>query len=150
YAEVELQFAAQSIIKYQDCLRQIARLIGDRPVESYGEGDVLDLKANMLARSLSVSRQVSILSAFKRFFEFCRKREALAVLDPTVVTVPKRPRREVVYLTVDEVERFIASIRITTQRNKPFVGGLRFRALVEALLGSAMRIGELLSLNRDD
>src|SRR5207244_2234259 len=65
-------------------------------------------------------------------------------------TVPKRPRREVAYLTVDEVERFVNSISLTNLDDRPSIAGLRFRALVEALLGSAMRIGELLSLNRAD
>jgi integrase/recombinase XerD len=67
-----------------------------------------------------------------------------------LVTIPKRPRREVVYLTPDEVERFALAIPLTTAKNTIHHSGLRFRALVEALLGSAMRIGELLSLARKD
>ncbi|MGA3028259.1 MAG: tyrosine-type recombinase/integrase [Bryobacteraceae bacterium] len=150
YIQVELQFAAQSVAKYQDCLRQIRKVIGDRPVTAYGREDVLRLKSDMIARSLSVCRQVGILSAFKRLLLFCREQLALPVLEPDAVSIPKRPRREVVFLTVEEVERFVSSIRLTTLRDQPSIHGLRFRALVEMLLGSAMRIGELLSLNRSD
>jgi site-specific recombinase XerD len=125
-------------------------MLGDRPVLNYAEDDVLELKAAMLAKNHSVGRQVSILSAFKRFFEFCRDREKLPVLDPATVSVPKRPRRDVVYLTVEEVERFVGAIRLTNLDDTVSLAGLRFRALVEALLGSAMRIGELLSLDRSD
>jgi integrase/recombinase XerD len=150
YAEVELCFARQSINKYQDCLRQIAKMIGDRPAVSYSADDVLDLKAAMLRKNHSVGRQVSILAALKRFLEFCRNREHLPALDPATISVPKRPRREVAYLTVEEVERFVRSIRLTTLRDRVCISGLRFRTLVEALLGSAMRIGEVLSVNRTD
>jgi site-specific recombinase XerD len=148
YLEAELCFARQSVLKYQDCLRQIIKMIGDRPVVSYTADDVLELKAAMLRKNHSVGRRVSILAAFKRLLEFCRSREHLAVLDPATISMPKRPRREVVYLTVDEVERFVESIRLRTLRDKICISGLRFRALVEVLLGSAMRIGEVLSLNR--
>src|SRR5689334_9282901 len=96
FAEVELCFARQSILKYQDCLRQVVKSLGDRPVVSYTEDDVLELKAAMLRKNHSVGRQVSILAAVKRFLEFCRNRESLPALDPALISMPKRPRREVV------------------------------------------------------
>jgi integrase/recombinase XerD len=150
YAEVELSFSSQSLIKYRDCLRQVGRILGDRCVDTYTFDDVLDLKADLLRRKRSVSRQVSILSSFKRFLEFCREHEKLNTLDPSAITIPKRPRRDVVYLTVEEVERFVGAIHISKRNDSTCRGGLRFRALVEALLGSAVRIGELLSLDRKD
>ena len=66
YAEAELQFAPRSLVKYQDCLRQIQNMLGDRPMDAFGRDDVLLLKSKMLGKSHSVSRQVSILSALKR------------------------------------------------------------------------------------
>jgi integrase/recombinase XerD len=150
YIEAELCFARSSVIKYEDCLRQIIKMIGDKPVVSCAADDILDLKSAMLRKNHSTARQVSILSALKRFLEFCGKHEGLTVIDPSGIIVPKRPRREVAYLTVEEVESFVGAIRLTNLRDKVSVSGLRFRALVEALLGSAMRVGELLSLNRVD
>ncbi len=148
HAELELQFAPQSLLKYAECLRMIGRILGDRPVSSYTDEDIADLKADMLARGLGVCRQVSILSAMKRFLEFCGQNCGHAVLPAESITIPKRPRREVVYLTVDEVQRFLAVIPATTLRDQPHLPGLRFRALVEVLLGTAMRISEVLSLDR--
>ena len=150
YAEVELEFAPQSIVKYRDCLRQVGRMIGDRQVGEYSRHDILRLKSAMRAKAHSVSRQVSILSAFKRFLQFYREQEQLAVIDPAEVQVPKRPRRDVIYLTPEEVARFVDSIPLRTLAGKVSLSGLRFRALVEALLGSAARIGEILSLDRVD
>jgi site-specific recombinase XerD len=105
YIEAELCFARSSVIKYEDCLRQIIKMIGDRPVSAYTTDDVLDLKSAMLRKNNSTARQVSILSALKRFLEFCRKHEGLCVIDPNEIMVPKRPRREVAYLTAEEVSR---------------------------------------------
>lgn len=150
YIEAELCFVRSSVIKYEDCLRQVIKMIGDRPVISYNADDVLNLKSAMLRKNHSAARQVSILSALKQFLVFCSKHENLSVIDPNHILVPRRPRREVAYLTAEEVARFVGAIRLTSLRNKISVSGLRFRALVEALLGSAMRVGELLSLNRVD
>jgi integrase/recombinase XerD len=150
YAEVELGFAKQSLVKYADCLRQVERMLGSVTVTSVSQDDVLQLKSAMLRRNLSVSRQVSILCALKRLLQFWTDKHHGAMLDPALIIMPRRPRRQVDYLTADEVERFVRGIRITSFRDKTVVSGLRFRALVEALLGSGMRIGELLSLNRTD
>jgi integrase/recombinase XerD len=149
YAKVELGFAQQSLIKYQDCLRQVIRMLGDRPLGSYTRNDLLSLKASMLSRGNSVSRQVSILAALKRLLRFATDQRGLSVLDPSSVLIPRRPRREVIFLSTAEVERFVTAIALTTRRGRPCPNGIRFRALVETLLGSAMRIGELLSLDRD-
>ncbi len=149
YAAAELQFAKESLIKYEDCLRQVRLIIGDRAMDAYDRGDILELKANLISRGKSVSRQVSILSTFKRLLQFCRDHHNWPVLDPELVLVPKRPRREVVYLTPEEVNRFVSVIPVKTERGKGCLSGLRFRTLVEVLLGSAMRISEVLSLNRD-
>src|SRR5687767_13898911 len=82
YATVERGLAEQTISKYQECLRQVSRIIGDKPMPEYSKADVLSLKSAMLARSHSVGRQVSILAAFKGLLLFCRDELALSVLDP--------------------------------------------------------------------
>jgi len=52
-------------------------------------------------------------------------------------------------LTPEEIEQFIATIPLNTYGGDVHQAGLRLRTVVEALLGTAMRISELLSLNRD-
>jgi site-specific recombinase XerD len=104
----------------------------------------------MFEQGHSVCWQIVLLAATKRLLQYCRGQLGLAVIDSDAVTIPKRPRREVVYLTADEVDRFVRAIPLVTVRSQPHHLGLRFRALVEVLLGSAMRIGEVLSLNRTD
>jgi integrase/recombinase XerD len=148
YAEVELRFAKESVTKYEDCLRRVLHILGDRAVTDYSKNDILRLKQYLLAKGLSVSRQVSVLLALKRFLLFCRDERNLPVLDPYFIVPPKRPRRDVEFLTTDEVERFVGVIFLDSKPGQPCLQRLRFRALVEVLLGTAMRIGEVLSLNR--
>jgi integrase/recombinase XerD len=148
HAQLESRFAPQSLAKYEECLRMVSRMIGDLPVTSYTGEDIMDLKAATLARGHSVSRQISILSAMKRFLKFCAK-SGYEVLPAELVTVPTRKWDDVIYLTVEEVQRFVAVIPTTTLRDQPHLPGIRFRALVEVLLGTAMRISEVLSLDRN-
>ena len=150
YARVELQFSEQTIERYAYCLKRLGRCVGDLPVTAIGEREITQLKCEMLAARHSVNWQIVMLAAIKRLLQYCQQRLELPVLDAAQVVIPVRPRREVIYLTTDEVERFLRVIPLQTLKNQPHVHGLRFRALVEVLLGSAMRIGEALSLNRTD
>jgi len=150
FATVELGFAPQTIAKYTECLGLVARWIGDVPVTELSKQHILALKSVMLSRNHSSGRQVCILAAVKRLLMFCQEELGLTVLQPDTIVLPKRPRREVVYLNTAEVERFLSTIEICNQDGRPFEAGLRFRTLVEVLLGTAMRISEALSLNRQD
>jgi site-specific recombinase XerD len=150
YARIELQFSPQTLERYEYCYRRLRRSFGDRLVTDITAEDVTALKSQMLVQGNGVCWQIVMLAATKRMLMFCADQLQLPVLDPNAVKIPKRPRREVVFLTADEVDRFVRAIPLTTSKNQPHHPGLRFRALVEVLLGSAMRIGEVLSLNRTD
>ena len=150
FTEVKKDRSKETIVKCRDCLRQIQKHCGDLPVERFSESDLFRLERAMHAKDLSVSRRTSILLALKSFLRYLRDQKHLTVFDPEKIEIPKRKRNQhVVYLTPDEVERFVSAIKITNYRGGVYAAGLRFRALVEALLGSAMRISEVLSLNRD-
>jgi integrase/recombinase XerD len=150
FATVELGFAPQTIAKYDECLRLVARWIGDLPVTNLSKQHILALKSVMLSRNHSAGRQVCILAAVKRLLLFCQQELGLPVMQPDAIVLPKRPRREVAYLNTAEVERFLSSIELCNQDETPFEAGVRFRTLVEVLLGTAMRISEALFLNRQN
>lgn len=149
FARVELGYAPQSIIKYQDCYRQIEKAVGDLAVSRFSKNDLFRLRLYMVEKQHSPSRQTSLLVAIKRLLVFMQdERGASLVMDPETIRMPRRPRREVLFLSEGEVARLVNSIRLTTHRGKPHLANLRLRALVEVLLGTAMRIGEALSLDR--
>jgi integrase/recombinase XerD len=147
FAQVELRFAPESIVKYRDCLRQVARQWGDKPITSCTKADLMQLKASMMERGLSVNRQVSILLSLKRFLKYAGDELRIKTITRETIIVPRRPRKEVAFLKPEEVDRFIDAIKLTTGEGHVYTPGLRFRALVEVLLGSAMRISEVLSLD---
>lgn len=142
YSRYELNFSPQTIIKYRDSLRCFMRDIGDKPVEAYEIQEFVRLKKLMMDRGLSEARISSVVYAVRSFLMYCRNFLELNTLQPKQIRPPKRSRREVVFLTKEEIEAFLSSI---STKNK---NGLRFRTLVEVLLGTGMRIGEALSLNR--
>jgi site-specific recombinase XerD len=90
-------------------------------------------------------------NALRSFLKFCREILRLAALDPRQVRVPRIPRRDVVFLTKEEVDQFVSAIIGPEDRwDEVPMARLRFRALVEVLLGTGARISEVLSLDRYD
>jgi site-specific recombinase XerD len=150
WAEVEPQFSRETVQKYGECLKQVWIKLGEKSMVEISKNDLLSLKSAWLAKSLSASRQMSLLLALKRFLLFCRDEKKIALsLEPEEIKPPPRPKREVVFLTSEEIDAFTATIPLKTYKGDIHQAGLRLRAVVEALLGTAMRISELLSLNRD-
>jgi site-specific recombinase XerD len=150
WARAEFSFSRESVEKYGDCLKQIWGLVGEKPIEQFLKADLLRLKTVWLSRPLSASRQMSLLLALRRFLLFCQNEKGISLaIDPTEIKPPPRPRREVIYLSPDEVEAFVSSIPLTTYKGEVHSAGLRLRTIVETLLGTAMRISEALSLDRD-
>jgi len=142
YSRYELNFSPQTIIKYRDSLRSMIKDLGDKPVEQYEVQEFVKLKRLMMDRGLSESRISGVVYAMRSFLLYCKSFLKLEVLEPKQIRPPKRFKREVIFLTKEEIEVFIGTI------NTKNWNGLRFRTLVEVLLGTGMRIGEALSLNR--
>ena len=142
YARYELNFSPQTCIKYKDSLKMFARLIGDKPVEALEVQDFVKLKRIMMDRGRSEARIASIVFAVRSYLNYCRDFLKLNTLEPKQIRPPRRFKREVIYLNKEEIERFTSCI------DTRLWNGLRFRTLVEVLLGTGMRISEALSLNR--
>ena len=144
----EYGLSRETQAKYGECLKHVLRFVGDRPISDYGRDDLLAFRADLVNRNLSASRHMGLVLAWKRFLVYCREVHGAIGIVPESITPPKRPKREVVFLTPTEIDRFIGTIRLWTERGTAHISNLRFRALFELLLGSAMRISEALSLDR--
>lgn len=146
YAEAELHFSKESLEKYQSTLYQLERGLG-RPLSGITREDIYRIKARFVRQKLSDNWHANTLLILKRFLTYLRDIEKKDVLDPVCIKPPKRKYREVIYLTSEEVERLVGTIKTKNADGTPNLANLRFRALVEMLLGSALRISELLSLD---
>src|SRR5258708_17873319 len=155
YIKFELSLSPQTAEKYQDALGWVIRDIGDIEVTQINQNHITLLKQRMMIRGAGEARVGTIIFALKSFLKYCKEFLDLGVLDNKKVKSPKRHRREVLFLTPEEIQQFIYTIKLERSwnggtREKTYrMEGLRFRTLVEVLLGTAMRISEALSLNRD-
>lgn len=148
YARVEQRLSPESIVKYQDSLVAIMRIIGDLAPQEIAPRHVLLIKARCLERHLSEARVASLIYALKSFLKFCRLSVGLPTMDPKEIHPPRLPKREVLFLTPDEVRAFVSAIPIRKSQRTFDMRWLCFRTLVEVLLGTGMRISEALSLKR--
>ena len=142
YARYELNFSPKTVVKYRDALNSLIRDLGDKPVEKYEVQEFVKLKRLMMERGLSGARIASVIYAVRSFLTYCRSFLGLQTLNPKQIRPPKNFKREVIFLNKEEIERFIGIVNVKKWY------GLRFRTLVEVLLGTGMRISETLSLNR--
>ena len=92
--------------------------------------------------NLAIITQSYHLIALRGFLKYLAKRE-IKSLDPSLVELPHIIRKQVTFLTVDEVERLLNQIDLSSE------SGLRDRAIIELLYSGGLRVSELINLNRD-
>jgi integrase/recombinase XerD len=144
WLQVERRFAQSSIISYHSRLKCIVRDIGDIQLENFTAEHIFKLKSILYERQNSEVFTGVVMASIKGLLLYAKNQLCLSLkIDPQAITIPKRKKKEIAYMNLNEINRFRASIDINT------VCGLRFRTLVEVLLGTACRISECLSLNRD-
>jgi len=144
WLQVERRFAQSSIVSYRSRLKCFVRDVGDIEIEKFTMEHIFKLKSILHERNNSEVFIGVCLACIKGILKYCQTQlSAPLQINPDNITIPKRPRREVVFLTSDEIKRFRESVNI-----KP-IYGLRFRVLIEVLLATGMRISEALSLNRN-
>jgi len=144
WLQVERRFAPSSIVSYRSRLKCFVRDVGDIELNKFTMEHIFKLKKILYERSNSEVFIGVALACIKGLLKYCKTQTRMTPqINPDDITIPKRPRREVVFLTSEEIKRFKESIII-----KP-IYGLRFRTLVETLLGTGMRISEALSLDKD-
>ena len=144
WLQVERRFAQSSIVSYRSRLKCFVRDVGDIPIEEFTMEHIFKLKQILYQRENSEVFIGVCLACIKGLLKYCKSNLNTPLqINPEDIKLPKRPRREVVYLNSDEIQRFRESIDI-----RP-IYGLRFRVLIEVLLATGMRISEALSLNRN-
>ena len=142
YARYELNFSSQTIKKYGKSLEYFIQAIGDKPVEQYEVQEFVHLKKLMMDRGNCETTIAGVVYAIRSFVTYCNNFLSLNALSPKQIRPPRRFKREVIFLNKEEIEAFIGTINLKNWNE------FRFRVLVEVLLGTGMRIGEVLSLNR--
>jgi len=149
YLWVERRFSRTTVKTYEYSVRFFIREVGDLPIRTVGLEHVISLKAHLTARGARESRIAGVLAALKCLLQYSRDVRKIQVLDTNDIKLPRPPRREVIYLTNEELEQFLAAIPLRTWTGKHRLAGFRFRALCEAVVATGMRLSEALSLDRN-
>lgn len=89
---------------------------------------------------MSATSQARIISGLRSFFEYCSNEEIVKT-DPTVLLeAPKTRRKLPDTLSVEEVDRIIAAIDLSTPE------GTRNKAIFETMYSCGLRVSELVNL----
>lgn len=111
--------------------------------------DIRGLIGDLAARGFSPASQARRLSALRQFYKFMHA-EGLRNDDPTgVIDSPRKTRSLPKVLSIDDVSRLLAQAEadIAMARDKQEeLRHIRFRALLELLYATGMRVSELVSL----
>lgn len=93
-------------------------------------------------RTLAPITQAYHLIALRGFLKYLTQRD-ITTLDPSLIELPHIIRKQVTFLSYDEVTRLLSEIPTDTEV------GLRDRAIIELLFSGGLRVSELAGLNRD-
>ena len=144
WLQVEKRFANSSVVSYRSRLKCFVRDVGDIEIDKFTMEHIFKLKQVLYQRENSEVFIGVCLACLKGLLKYSNTQLSIPLqINPDLITIPKRPRREVTYLSSEEIQRFRDAIDVRK------IHGLRFRTLVETLLGTGMRISEALSLDRN-
>ncbi|MFR9649809.1 MAG: site-specific tyrosine recombinase/integron integrase [Rikenellaceae bacterium] len=105
---------------------------------------VEDFLAHLYHQGLSATTQARMLSGVKGLFNFMIMSKMITASPCEFISAPKLSRTLPSLLSLDEIDRLIASIDNTTSK------GLRDRAIIEMLYSCGLRVSEATSLRISD
>src|SRR5437773_5062849 len=149
YLSSERRFSVGTVYTYRENILWVVRHVGDAAVADIDFQWIVNIKAHLIANGAGSSRVAGITYALKNALIFARDVLGVPVMNVTLIRAPGAPRRQVVYLTTDEYNEFVETIPLYTGFGRQRLSQLCFRALVETLAATGMRISEALALNID-
>lgn len=148
YTEVERGRSTRTAENYELYMERLVDFAGNIPVDQIDDDLIhkyrlwLNRFVDEQGRPLSKLTQSYHLIALRSFLKYCGIRK-IDTLDADRVILPKVQRKQVSFLTADEVERLFDAI------DPESTNGLRDRAIIELLFSSGLRVSELCGLNRE-
>ena len=150
YCRLQWHLREETAEHYSRALRPFVTLFGDLEPDQISSFHVSTLMQELWKRDLGTSRKNVSIAALRSFLRFCREALNIETLDLRQIPFLHVPKREVTYLSPDEIAQFLAAIPKYQRERPSSLAWLRFRALVEVFLGTGLRIAECLSLTRSE
>jgi site-specific recombinase XerD len=133
---------------YEEGIARALKIMGNITPQEISQQHLLALRSDLATKAVGQYWTRAIILAVRSFLKFCQEAAGLQVLDPKSIALPHVQMREVVYLTPEEVGQFLAAIPVYGKNGRIRLRWLTFRSLVEVLLGTGMRVSEVLSIER--
>ncbi|MBW3096543.1 site-specific tyrosine recombinase XerD [Pseudohoeflea coraliihabitans] len=143
--------AANTLAAYGADLEEAIAFMSSRnsALPAAGSDDLKAFIADLAGRGYAASSQARKLSALRQFFRFLHA-EGLRADDPTgTIDTPRKGQALPKILSVEEVSRLIAQAEAdiaAAGSDQERYQRIRFRALLELLYATGMRVSELVSL----
>ncbi|HSX46256.1 MAG TPA: site-specific tyrosine recombinase/integron integrase [Candidatus Saccharimonadia bacterium] len=148
YLEIEQNRSQKTIQNYDHYLTRLVDFAGDIKVADIDPELIrkwrlwLNRLGTNTSDELGKTTQNYHLIALRSFLKYCAKRE-IPAMSADKVELARTQRKQVTFLSEDEVERLFAEPDLET------MNGLRDRAILELLFSSGLRVSELVGLDRD-
>ncbi len=147
YLEIEQGRSEKTIRNYHHYLTRLSDFAGDIKLSDIDQELVrrwrlwLNRLGSDRSDELGKLTQNYHLIALRAFLKYCAKRDIQAMA-PEKIELAKVARKQVSFLSAEEVERMIQIPDVTTVR------GLRDRAIIELLFSTGLRVSELVGLDK--
>jgi len=149
-ATITGQLADSSIYKYRDSIRKFLTVVDNKFI---GDLDCHDFDAfilKMRAAGATGSRIRNVISAVKALVSYLqRERLITPTLDLEKIKKPKIERKEVAYLSGEEIILLFQAVRKDIESGV-MIRKVRMMALLMVMLQTAARLGEALSIKKTD
>jgi integrase/recombinase XerC len=143
YLAVEKNVSPYTIRNYTTDLLDFFQFIGTKKIGSLNEVNryvMRDYLAHLIGLGLVKASIARKLSAIRSFYRYLLREEMISTNPVANTSSPKLDRRLPSFLTIEEMERLLATPDLFTPQ------GQRDRALLELLYASGLRVSELVSL----
>lgn len=139
------ELCATSIDKYRDSIKKFLSILKDKLITELDNSDFDTFTIEMKKNGASGSRISNVISAMKRLLLHLHNNGILTKVDLEKIRKPKIARREVNYLTEEEIPMLLNVIRKDIEK-RTAIRKVRMMALIVLLLQTGARIGEALSI----
>ena len=133
----------QSYIRDIRHFDEFVRSRGLEDVQKASNADVVAFLMNLKTAGRSKSTVNRKLASIRMFFDFLQKGGAVKTNPADDIKSPKIEKREIEFISVDEIERLLS---LPDNTNK----GKRDRAILELLYATGIRAGELIDMKVSD
>lgn len=146
YLEREKRMSKNTLEAYRRDVLEFARFEEERGISDLKETQNTEVVAFLLKlkndgrSAATVNRK---LASIRAFYNYLQAREEISVNPAHNIKSPKIERKEVEYLTIEEVDRFLA---LPDKSDR----GIRDRAILELLYATGIRVMELIEANVED